>query len=116
LVQDYSIATVCQVLDYPRRQVYYKPQPPLDETDVALRSSRLQGNIHRMGIAASLRCCSEQGNRDRDRQLAETPFPPNLHHSLRFTSERTNLKPQNPKQYRLSPQFGYPYHCLNLQF
>jgi transposase InsO family protein len=34
LSQEYPIATVCQVLDYPRSQVYYKPQPPPDETEI----------------------------------------------------------------------------------
>jgi hypothetical protein len=34
LSQDYPVATVCQVLDYPRSQVYYSPQRFPDETDI----------------------------------------------------------------------------------
>ncbi len=34
LSQDYPIATVCQVLDYCRSQVYYEPQFPPDETEI----------------------------------------------------------------------------------
>lgn len=34
LIQEYPVATVCQVLNYPRSQVYYKPHPPADESDI----------------------------------------------------------------------------------
>ncbi len=34
LSQEYPIATLCQVLNYPRSQVYYEPQPPPDETEI----------------------------------------------------------------------------------
>ena len=43
LSQAYPIATVCQVLDYPRSQVYYKPQPPPDETDIKTAIAALAG-------------------------------------------------------------------------
>lgn len=31
---EYPIATVCEVLDYPRSQIYYQPQAVEDETEV----------------------------------------------------------------------------------
>jgi putative transposase len=34
LSQDYPIVLVCQVLGYPRSQVYYEPQPAVDETAI----------------------------------------------------------------------------------
>lgn len=34
LIEDYPIATVCQVLDYPRSQVYYEQQGLVDETEI----------------------------------------------------------------------------------
>jgi hypothetical protein len=34
LIETYPIATVCQVLDYPRSQVYYRPQAVEDESDL----------------------------------------------------------------------------------
>ena len=34
LSQEYPIVRVCQVLDYPRSQVYYQSQPPPDATDI----------------------------------------------------------------------------------
>jgi putative transposase len=34
LIERYPIATVCQVLDYPRSQVYYHPQAVEDESDL----------------------------------------------------------------------------------
>jgi putative transposase len=43
LSQDYPIATVCQVLDYPRSQVYYKPQAPPDETAIKAAIATLAG-------------------------------------------------------------------------
>jgi len=33
LIETYPIATVCQVVDYPRSQVYYRPQAVEDESD-----------------------------------------------------------------------------------
>lgn len=41
LSQDYPIATVCQVLNYPRSQVYYEPQPPAAETAIKEAITRL---------------------------------------------------------------------------
>ncbi len=43
LSQDYPVATVCQVLAYPRSQVYYTPQPPPDETDIKTAIVTLAG-------------------------------------------------------------------------
>jgi putative transposase len=34
LSQEYPIVTLCQVLNYPRSQVYYQSQPPCDETEI----------------------------------------------------------------------------------
>ena len=34
LIETYPVATVCQVLDYPRSQVYYRPQAADDESDL----------------------------------------------------------------------------------
>jgi putative transposase len=34
LSQEYPIVTLCQVLNYPRSQVYYQSQPPSDETEI----------------------------------------------------------------------------------
>ena len=34
LIEEYPIATVCQVLDYPRSQVYYRPQAAEDDSDL----------------------------------------------------------------------------------
>ena len=43
LSQDYRITAVCQVLDYPRSQVYYQPQPPPDETEIKAAITTLAG-------------------------------------------------------------------------
>jgi putative transposase len=34
LIETYPVATMCQVLDYPRSQVYYRPQAADDESDL----------------------------------------------------------------------------------
>jgi len=34
LIKDYPITTVCEVLNYPRSQVYYQPRPVGDETTI----------------------------------------------------------------------------------
>jgi putative transposase len=34
LKSEYPIATLCEVLDYPRSQVYYQAQPVEDDSDI----------------------------------------------------------------------------------
>jgi putative transposase len=43
LSPEYPIAVVCQVLNYSRSQVYYKSQPPPDETEVKAAIATLAG-------------------------------------------------------------------------
>jgi transposase InsO family protein len=72
LSQDYPIATVCQVLDYPRSQVYYKPQPPPDETDIKTAIAALAGQHPTYGyrrITAMLKRSGHEINHKRVARL-----------------------------------------------
>lgn len=72
LSQDYSIATVCQVLDYPRSQVYYTPQPPPDETDIKAAIVTLAGQYPTYGyrrITAMLQRSGHEINHKRVTRL-----------------------------------------------
>lgn len=72
LSQEYPIATVCQVLDYPRSQVYYKPQPPPDETDIKTAIATLAGQHPTYGyrrITAMLKRSGHDINHKRVAQL-----------------------------------------------
>ena len=52
LIETYPIATVCQVLDYPRSQVYYRPQAAADD------ESDERGDSHVGRTASNLRLSS----------------------------------------------------------
>jgi putative transposase len=68
LSQEYPIATVCQVLDYPRSQVYYQPQPPPDETNLKAAIVTLAGQYPTYGyrrITAMLKRSGHEINHKR---------------------------------------------------
>jgi transposase InsO family protein len=72
LSQEYPIATICQVLDYPRSQVYYNPQPALDETDIKMVIVTLAGQYPTYGyrrIAALLKRSGHEINHKRVARL-----------------------------------------------
>ncbi|NJN57206.1 MAG: IS3 family transposase [Leptolyngbyaceae cyanobacterium SL_5_9] len=43
LSQKYPVVTLCEVLNYPRSQIYYEPQSPVDETEVKAAIVKLCG-------------------------------------------------------------------------
>ena len=58
LIETYPVATVCQVLDYPRSQrSNYRPQAADDESELERSNSHVwRASIRPMAIAGSLRC------------------------------------------------------------
>lgn len=44
LSQDYPIKAVCEVLDYPRSQVYYEPHPVSDDPDLEAEILAIAGS------------------------------------------------------------------------
>lgn len=57
LSKDYPITTVCEVLNYPRSQVYYQPRPVKDETTIKAAIMAVAGKYPTYGhrrIAAML--------------------------------------------------------------
>jgi transposase InsO family protein len=61
LSRDYPIATVCQVLNYPRSQVYYQPQPSADETDLKAALLTLAGQHPTYGYRRMTAMLKRQG-------------------------------------------------------
>lgn len=61
LSQDYPIATVCQVLNYPRSQVYYEVQPHSDETDIKGAIASLAGQHPTYGYRRITALLKRQG-------------------------------------------------------
>jgi putative transposase len=49
LSQQYPIKVVCDVLDYPRSQVYYEPRPVTDESDLAAEIKAIAGTYPTYG-------------------------------------------------------------------
>ena len=57
LIETYPVATVCQVLDYPRSQVYYRPQAADDESDLKRSNSHVGGPASDLWLSPDpLRC------------------------------------------------------------
>jgi transposase InsO family protein len=61
LSQVYPIVTVCQVLNYPRSQVYYEPQSPVDETDLKGAIATLAGQHPTYGYRRITAMLKRQG-------------------------------------------------------
>jgi transposase InsO family protein len=61
LSQEYPIATLCQVLNYPRSQVYYQSQPPPDETEIREAIVKLCGQHPTYGYRRITAMLQRQG-------------------------------------------------------
>ncbi len=61
LSQEYPVATVCRVLDYPRSQVYYQPQSRLDDTAVKDAIVALAGQYPTYGYRRITAMLQRQG-------------------------------------------------------
>lgn len=70
LSRDYPIATVCQVLNYPRSQVYYQPQPSADETDLKAALLTLAGQHPTYGYRRMTAMLKRQGYRINHKRVA----------------------------------------------
>jgi putative transposase len=62
LRQCYPTTVVCQVLDYPRSQVYYRPQPSPDETEINQTIIELAGQYPTYGYRRITALLKRQGH------------------------------------------------------
>lgn len=62
LSQEYPIATLCQVLNYPRSQVYYQPQSPPNETEIKEAIIKLAGQYPTYGYRRITALLKRQGH------------------------------------------------------
>jgi putative transposase len=113
LSQEYAIATVCQVLNYPRSQVYYEGQPRPDETDIKAAIVAIAGQHPTYGyrrISAMLKRAGHEINHKRVvrlmRELGLVGKRPvkrkrttNSHHEFkRYPNLVMNLMIEHPEQ------------------
>lgn len=70
LSQEYPIATLCQVLNYPRSQVYYQPQPPPDETEIKEVIVKLCGQHPTYGYRRITAMLKRQGQEINHKRVA----------------------------------------------
>lgn len=70
LITEYPIAMVCQVLGYPRSQVYYQPHSPPDETDIKSVIVELAGRYPTYGYRRITKLLQRQGHRINHKRVA----------------------------------------------
>lgn len=70
LSQEYPIATLCQVLNYPRSQVYYQSQPPPDETEIKEAIVKLCGQHPTYGYRRITAMLQRQGQEINHKRVA----------------------------------------------
>jgi transposase InsO family protein len=70
LSQAYPIATLCQVLNYPRSQVYYEPQLPPDETEIKAAIVKLAGQHPTYGYRRITALLKRQGHEVNHKRVA----------------------------------------------
>jgi transposase InsO family protein len=70
LSQEYPIATLCQVLNYPRSQVYYKPQSPSDQTEIKAAIVNLCGQHPTYGYRRITAMLNRQGHQINHKRVA----------------------------------------------
>jgi putative transposase len=62
LRHEFPIAAICEVLDYPRSQVYYKAQAPVDETDIQAAIRQVAGQYPTYGYRRVTKQLQKQGH------------------------------------------------------
>ena len=70
LSQEYPIATLCQVLNYARSQVYYQPQSPTDETEIKEAIVKLAGQHPTYGYRRITALLKRQGHEVNHKRVA----------------------------------------------
>jgi transposase InsO family protein len=70
LSQEYPIATLCQVLNYPRSQVYYQSQSPPDETEIKEAIVKLCGQHPSYGYRRITAMLQRQGQEINHKRVA----------------------------------------------
>ncbi|MBD3886853.1 IS3 family transposase [Phormidium tenue FACHB-886] len=75
LSQEYPIATLCQVLNYPRSQVYYVPQPPPDETEIKAFIVKLCGQYPTYGYRRIIAMLKRQGHEINHKRVTRRASP-----------------------------------------
>jgi putative transposase len=62
LRHEFPIAAICEVLDYPRSQVYYQAQAPVDETDIQAAIRQIAGQYPTYGYRRVTQQLQRQGH------------------------------------------------------
>jgi putative transposase len=70
LKHDYPVAVICEVLDYPRSQVYYQAQEPVDETEIKAVIAKIAGKYPTYGYRRVTAQLQRQGHEINHKRVA----------------------------------------------
>lgn len=105
--QDYPIATVCQVLNYPRSQVYYEARHPADETELQAAIKQPAGKHPTYGYRRITAMLKRAGYEVKHKRVARLMREMGLMGKRRVKRKRTTNSDHEFKQ--------YPNLVLNLE-
>ena len=107
LSQDYPIATVCRVLNYPRSQVYYEARLPADETELKAVIKQLAGKHPSYGYRRITAMLKRSGHEVNHKRVARLMREMGLMGKRRVKRKRTTNSEHEFKR--------YPNLVLNLE-
>lgn len=107
LIEEYPIVTVCQVLDYPRSQVYYCPQPSEDESKLKGTIRSLAGQHPTYGYRRITAMLKRQGRRVNHKRVARLMRELGLMAKQPVKRKRTTNSQHNFQR--------YPNRVMNLE-
>ncbi len=70
LKHEYPVAVICEVLDYPRSQVYYQAQEPVDETEIKAVIAKIAGKYPTYGYRRITAQLQRQGHEINHKRVA----------------------------------------------
>jgi putative transposase len=70
LRHEFPIAAICEVLDYPRSQVYYQGQEPVDESDIKAEITKVAGQYPTYGYRRITKQLQKQGHSINHKRVA----------------------------------------------
>jgi putative transposase len=70
LKHEYPVAVICEVLDYPRSQVYYQAQEPVDESDIKAVIAKIAGKYPTYGYRRVTAQLQRQGHAINHKRVA----------------------------------------------
>ena len=99
LIKEYPITTVCQVLDYPRSQVYYQLQPLAEDTELKGKILTLAGQHPTYGYRRITALLKRQGDEVNHKRVARLMRELGLVSKSRVKRKRTTNSQHDFQRY-----------------